>query len=77
MKAKHWWGAGQQWLCKKASEHFSAWAASPAGKKWRKHRGLRSPCQCGYRQPDWMVDARDALAIADEEWFKSIKLANL
>ena len=76
MTAGEWWGPGQAWLCRKAAEHFSAWAASKSGAKWRKNRH-RSPYYYSYAQPQWIRDACDALGRHDEAGFKAIKLAHL
>jgi hypothetical protein len=73
MKTQTWWAAGQNWLIEKANSHFREWVQS-VGKKWK---GRKSPYHYGYRQPDWMNDAREALGKNDEEWFKAIKLRNL
>lgn len=74
--ANDWWGPGQNWLCCKANKHFTAWANSPEGERWRKNRN-KSPYRCGYAQPEWMDEARKALGQNDEVAFKAIKLANL
>jgi len=71
-----WWTAGNNWLIAKANAHFSAWKQTPEGKKWGSN-GNRSPYQCGYSQPDWMHEAREALGENDEVRFKRIKLDNL
>lgn len=74
-----WWQAGNRWLCTQAEHHFALWSASPAGKRWRANRRKRdaAPYYYGYRQPDWMADARESLGRGEEERFKAIKLANL
>lgn len=70
------WAAGNAWLYEKANAHFSAWANSKAGKKWRRNRN-KSPYRCGYEQPEWIRDAVEALGRNDEEGFKYIKMLNL
>lgn len=77
-----WWAAGNAWLCEKAEAYFRAWESSPAGARWgRRPRGKLSisPYRYGYRQPEWMEEARRALGKgqAGEELFKAIKLENL
>lgn len=74
---KGWWAAGNDWLTKKAEHHFEMWRLTPQGKKWARGSRKKSPYDCGYQQPDWMQDARDALAKNDEEGFKAIKLREL
>ena len=69
-----WWVAGNKWLCDMATNHYLAWRHSKEGKRWN---GKGSPYRAGYRQPDWMEDARQALGNNDEEAFKCIKLAHL
>lgn len=79
MKGTHmsnWWAAANNWLIEKANAHFSAWANSPAGAKWRNKQN-KSPYYCGYQQPQWMYDMREALAKGDEETVKYLKLVNL
>lgn len=76
MTGRNWWGPGQTWLQEKANEHYAAWRETKEGKKY-KHKPGTSPHQFGYRQPDWMHEAVDALGKGDEERFKAIKLANL
>lgn len=71
-----WWAAAQEWLCAKAAAHFSAWASSDKARKWRKNRS-RSPYACGYSQPAWMDEMREAMGRGDEEAVKRIKLENL
>lgn len=71
-----WWTAGNNWLIGKANAHFSQWANSKAGAKWRKDRN-KSPYHCGYSQPEWMEEARKALGKNDEVAFKRLKLDNL
>lgn len=63
-------------MCAKAEAHFCAWVDSKAGERWRRKR-KGSPYLLGYRQPDWMHEAREALGKGQEERFKRIKLDNL
>lgn len=72
-----WWAHGNNWLCRKATEHFNAWLGTPAGKKWRARQNRGSPYAAGYSQPEWMADAREALGKNQEEHFKHIMLSNL
>jgi hypothetical protein len=71
-----WWASAQKWLCEKATAHFSLWAASDDAATWRKNTN-RSPYLCGYVQPDWMHEMRNALGKNDEHRVKRIKLDNL
>ena len=76
MAISDWWGPGNNWLIEKANAHFSEWVASPSSTKWKKNRS-KSPYACGYSQPDWMEEARQALGKGDEQTFKRLKLDNL
>ncbi len=80
--SNEWWTPGQNWLQQKANAHFSAWSETKDGQRWRKAQyggkdKLKPPFYFGYRQPEWMDAAREALGKNDEEGFKRIKLDNL
>lgn len=70
---RDWQFNAQQWLRDCANEHYICWLATKAGKRYLTLKG-KSPYHAGYAQPQFMHDARLALAQNDEEAFKAVRL---